>query len=78
MNKKEVSPHSWFFGVCSMGNYELEEAKAQGRVLDYTGYGVLVIDKDIDTELLFSVVQSIKVKGKVICTQSVKDHYGLK
>ena len=78
MNKTEVSPHSWFLGVCSMGNHELEEAKAQGQVLHYTGYGVLVIDKDINTELLFSVVESIKVKGKVICTQSVKDHYGLK
>ena len=78
MNTKEANPHSWFLGVCSMGNYELEEAKAQGQVLSYTGYGVLVIDKDIDTELLFSVVRSIKVKGRVICAQSVKDHYGLK
>ena len=64
--------------VVTCEEMSLEEAKAQGQVLNYTGYGVLVIDKDIDTELLFSVVQSIKVKGKVICTQSVKDHYGLK
>ena len=78
LTKHDVSPHSWFLGVSSMGKEELEAAKAQGKALSYTGYGVLVIDKDIDTELLFSVVQSIKVKGKVICAQSIKDHYGLK
>ena len=43
-----------------------------------TGYGVLVIDKDVDEETLFAVVESIKLKGKVICTKSIKDHYGLK
>ncbi len=78
MREKEASPHRWFLGACSMGNDELKKAKAQGQILTYTGYGVLVMDKDIDADLLFSVVQSIKIKGKVICDQSIKDHYGLK
>ena len=78
INIKPASPHRWVLGVCSLGNAELEEAKANGQVLDYTAYGVLVLDKDIDTELLFSVVQSIKVKGKMIGPQAVKEHYGLK
>lgn len=78
MGSKKKSPNSWFLGVCSLGNDELEEAKLSGQMLTYTGYGVLVMDKDIDTDLLFSTVKSIKVKGKVITTQAVKEHYGLK
>ena len=70
--------HWWFLGVSSLGNLELEKARAQGLEVTYTGYGVLVIDKDIDKELLFSVVRSMKFKGKVIGERAVKDHYGLK
>lgn len=46
--------------------YELEAAVEQGQVLSYTDYGVFSIDKDIDEDLLFRTVRSIKVKGKVI------------
>ncbi len=47
-------------------------------MMTITGYGVLIIEEDVDDETLFAVVQSIKVKGKVICKKSVKEHYGLK
>ena len=72
------NPNRWFVGVCSMEIHELEVAKERGQLLTYTGYGVLVIDKDINEELLFQTVQSIKIKGKVICSQTIKNHYGLK
>lgn len=75
---EKETPHRWFIGVCNMTGHELETAKKQGLVLTYTGYGVFVIDKDVDEELLFETVKSIKIKGKVVCPQSVKDHYGLK
>ena len=75
---KPGNPHRWFIGACSLGNQELLEAHSQGQLLTYSGYGVVVIDKDIDEELLFATIQSIKIKGKVICSKSVKDHYGLK
>ena len=78
MEAKNENPNRWFIGVCSLDSYELDIAKEKGQTLTYTGYGVLVIDKAIDEEMLFSVIESIKVKGKVICTQSVKNHYGLK
>lgn len=71
-------PNHWFIGVCGLEKRELEAAKACGRTLTYTGYGVLVISDAIDDELLFEVVESIKVKGKVLCKKSVKEHYGLK
>ena len=75
---KEENPNRWFVGVCSLESFELEVAKERGQQLTYTGYGVLVIDKGISEELLFSVIQSIKIKGKVICSQVIKNHYGLK
>lgn len=78
MEQKNENPRRWFVGVYSMESYELEAAKALGQKLTYTGYGVLVIDESIDEELLFSVVEKISVKGKVICTPAVKAHYGVK
>lgn len=78
LDTKEENPNRWFVGVCSLESYELEVAKERGQNLTYTGYGVLVIDKGINEELLFSVIQSIKVKGKIICSQTIKNHYGLK
>ena len=68
----------WFVGVCNLDAAYIESAKKKGRTLTYTGYGVLVIDKNVDEEMLFAVVESIKLKGKVICSKSIKDHYGLK
>ena len=74
----EEDPGFWFVGVCNLDAAYIESCKKKGRTLTCTGYGVLVIDKDVDEEMLFAVVESIKLKGKVICTKSIKDHYGLK
>ena len=68
----------WFLGVYGLERLDLEEAKQQGKRMEIKGYGVLVIGKDIDEELLFQVVSSIKVKGKVLCTNCIREHYGLK
>ena len=68
----------WFFGVSGITRRELEELHAEGETLRLKGYGVLVIDQDCDEELLFSTVESIRVKGKVHCAPAVKAHYGIK
>lgn len=68
----------WFFGVSGITRRELEELRSAGEKLRLKGYGVLVIDQDCEEEMLFSVVEEIKVKGKVCCPDSVKKHYGLK
>ena len=47
----------WFVGVCNLDAAYIESAKKKGRTLTYTGYGVLVIDKNVDEELLFAVVE---------------------
>ena len=46
--------------------------------MEIKGYGVLVIDEDIDEEALFATVRTIKVKGKIVCKKGIKEHYGLK
>ena len=48
------------------------------KKMEIKGYGVLVIDEDIDEETLFATVRTIKVKGKIVCKKSIKEHYGLK
>ena len=72
------NPNQWFLGVYGPEKQALEQAKACGKVMTITGYGVLVIADSIDEELLFQVVKSIRVKGKILCRQSIKEHYGLK
>ena len=68
----------WFFGVSGITRKELEELHAAGETMRLKGYGMLVIDDDCDEEMLFSVVEEIKVRGKVCASDSVKKHYGLK
>ena len=70
--------NQWFIGVYGLEKQEVERAKIQGKEIRIKGYGVLVIDGDIDDKTIFEVVRTIKVKGKVVCKKSIKEHYGLK
>ena len=72
------SPNHWFIGVYGLEKQDIDLARNQGREIEIKGYGVLVIDGDIDDETIFEVVRSIKVKGRVVCKKSIKEHYGLK
>ena len=73
-----VNQNQWFIGVYGFEKQDVDKMKKQGREVEINGYGVLVIGKDIDEESLFQVVRTIKVKGRVVCTKSIKEHYGLK
>ena len=68
----------WFLGVSGITRREVEELHAAGEKLRLKGYGVLVIDQDCEEEMLFSVVEEIKVRGKVHTSDAVKKHYGIK
>lgn len=72
------SPNQWFIGVYGLEKQEIEEMKNRGEQMDIKGYGVLIIGEEIDEGALFAVVRTIKVKGKIICKESIKQHYGLK
>ena len=74
----EKQDDGWFIGICGYTAKDIAALYNAGETFAIRGYGMLVLDKDCDEEKLFSVVQSIHVKGKVKCTPSVKAHYGLK
>ena len=68
----------WFVGICGYSAKDIEAYHRDGQTTSIRGYGMLVIDKDCDEEKLFAVVQNISVKGKVICAETVRTHYGLR
>ena len=70
--------HQWFLGYYLLGPKQLLEAKLKGQQITITGVGVLKIDPEANDELLFSVVQSIRIWGKTICSQTARKHYGMK
>jgi Arc/MetJ-type ribon-helix-helix transcriptional regulator len=71
-------PDNWFLGVYGLEKKEIEAAKMRSEKMEIRGYGVLIIDNSIEEEALFECVQSIKVKGKVVCSKSIKEYYGLR
>ncbi len=68
----------WFIGVGGLNKEDIERCYEHGRKMKVSGYGVLVIEEEVEEEKLFTVVESIKVKGKVVCKGSVKAHFGIK
>ena len=72
------NPDGWFLGIYGLEAGEVEEARRQGRQMSITGYGVLVIGEDVDENALYQVVESIHVKGKVVCGKRIKEHYGIR
>ena len=70
--------NSWFIGVSGFTAKAIESMYQNGEKIKLTGYGVLTIDSDCNEDKLFATVESIHVKGKVICSPAVKAHYGLK
>ncbi|MBE5798255.1 MAG: hypothetical protein E7327_12920 [Clostridiales bacterium] len=68
----------WFIGVSGFTAKEIAQMHAEGEQLSVTGYGVLHIDPACDREQLYAVLESIRVRGKVIAPADVKAHYGLR
>ena len=70
--------NNWFIGIYGLTAKDILDMHEKGEKMTLSGYGVLSIDKDCDEEKLFEVVESIKHRGKIICTETVKAHYGIK
>lgn len=75
-SKKSANP--WFLGIYSLDADGIEELLLQGGGSTVHGYGILVIDEDIDTARLFAAVSNIRVKGKVLCRAEIKEHYNIR
>ncbi len=76
--RRKSNPHQWFVGVFHFDRRALAEMQASGEKGSITGYGVMVIDESMDDTELFETVEYIKIKGKVISRNAIKQHYGLK
>ena len=74
----EKNSDFWFIGVGGLNKADVERCYEHGRKMKVSGYGVLVIEEDVEEEKLFAVVESITVKGKVVCKASVKEHFRIK
>ena len=75
-DRKPIS--DWIIGVYDIRKEFVEEAKRKGKTVSVTCYGVLIVNDDVDEEMLYEVVTSIRMRGKAIARKSIKEHYGLK
>ena len=64
----------WFIGVMSLEKEELLKAKENQIKIKIKGYGLLGIDSELD-DIVIENVESIAVRGKVICSDRIKKHF---
>ena len=64
----------WFIGVMALEKEELLKSKGNQVKIKIKGYGLLGIDSELD-DLVIENVESIAVKGKVICSDRIKKHF---
>ncbi len=67
----------WFIGVMSLEKEELLKAKESNIKIKIKGYGLLCIDGELD-DLVLENVESVAVKGKVICSDRIKEHFKIR
>ena len=66
----------WFLGVYRLRYEELMQIKKNGNTKKISGYGILYIDGSLD-DLVIETINTIDVKGKVICSDRLKEHFNL-
>ncbi len=75
---RQLPEDNWFLGVYGVERLQLEQAVSQKKKLRIRGYGLLVIGKDCPDELVISAVESLKVRGRIVCSDTVRKHFELK
>ena len=67
----------WFTGIYAFAENQLIRAKETGKKIKISGYGIVVIDTELD-ELAIEAIESIDIKGKVIASDTVKEHFSVR
>ena len=67
----------WFIGIMSLDQEELLKAQRNQMKIKIKGYGLLGISSELD-DLVVENVESIWVKGKVVCSDRIKQHFGIR
>ena len=75
--RKSGQDRHWFIGIAVLGSEDFLKAREQQRKMKISGYGLLIID-DVPDELVMEAVESIKVKGKVVCSEKLKEYFSLR
>ena len=70
--RRRESNGDWFIGIYVFTEDQLLSAKAKGKKIKVSGYGVVVIDKKLD-DLALEVIESIDIKGKIIASPRIND-----
>ena len=80
IRREESGPEGdqWFIGISGLTKREIAELYAAGEKISVRGYGVFHLPADVDAAQLFAVVESIRVRGRVIAPDTVKQHYGIR
>ena len=68
--------HFWFIGLAVLGKEDLMKAKENKKKLNISGYGLLGIE-DVPDDLVIETVESIRVKGKIVCSEKVREYFSL-
>lgn len=66
--------YRWFIGVMSLDKEELLKAKENQHKIKIKGYGLLGISSELD-DLAVENIESIAVKGKVVCSDRIRKHF---
>ena len=71
------SKAEWFIGIYVFSEDQLISAKEKGKKIKVGGYGVVIIDENLD-DLALEVIESIDVKGKIIASPRVRERFARK
>lgn len=74
---QQVQSKNWFLGVYSLSEEVLRKAQENYSKIYISGYGLLYINPALD-ELVLEYVEGIQVKGKVLCSEQIKQAFNLK
>ena len=74
---RNLSSGFWFMGFVKLTEQDEDEFLTREKPVSITGYGVLRVDEAIPWGKLCQAVGEIHVKGRVVCTPEVREHYNL-
>ena len=78
-NASGGNERAWFFGVSGISKSDVETGLRRSRHIRVVGYGIFMIDEEIEPSDLFAVVTDIRVRGRVVCkNKEIREHYHLK
>ena len=73
-HRHRESKAEWFIGIYAFSEDQLISAKEKGKKIKVSGYGVVIIDENLD-DLALEVIESIDIKGKIIASPKVRERF---